>query len=112
MLQAHPDINVIVGADQGIEGAVQALDGAKLTGTVLLVGFGGGATAIAGVKAGTWFSDIAQAPASEGALGMQALIKAIKTGKSSGGINPVASLPDNGVITKANASKFTGEWPS
>ena len=109
MIQAHPEINVIVGADQGIQGAVQALSAAKNT-NVLLVGFGGSATAIAGVKAGTWFSDIAQAPASEGSLGMQALVKAIKTGKSSGGINPVAALPDNGIITKANAYKFTGEW--
>jgi ribose transport system substrate-binding protein len=45
-----------------------------------------------------------------GSIGMQALVKAIKTGKSSGGINPVGELPDDGVITKANASKFTGEW--
>jgi ribose transport system substrate-binding protein len=111
MLQAHSDLNVIVGADQGIEGAVQAVDGAKLTGQILLVGFGGSATAVAGVKAGTWFADVAQAPASEGALGMIALIKAIKTGKSSGSINPVADLPAGGVITKATASKFTAEWP-
>jgi len=109
MLQAHPEINVIVAADQGIEGASQALAAAKNT-SVLLVGFGGSATAISGVKAGTWFSDVAQAPASEGSIGMTALVKAIKTGKASGGINPVAALPDNGVITKANASKFVGEW--
>lgn len=111
MLQAHSDLNVIVGADQGIQGAVQAIDGAKLTGQILLVGFGGSAVAISGVKAGTWFADIAQAPASEGALGMIALIKAIKTGKSSGAINPVADLPAGGVITKATVSKFTAEWP-
>ena len=109
MLQAQPGINVIVGADQGIQGAAQALAAAKNTST-LLVGFGGSATAIAGVKAGTWFSNIYQAPASTGELGMQALVKAIKTGKSSGGINPIKGLPNDGVITKANASKFTGEW--
>lgn len=111
MLTAHSDLNVIVGADQGIEGAVQAVDGAKLTGQILLVGFGGSAAAVSGVKAGTWFADVAQAPASEGTLGMIALIKAIKTGKSSGAINPVADLPAGGVITKATASKFTAEWP-
>jgi len=111
MLQAHSDLSLIVGADQGIEGAVQALDGAKKTGQVLLVGFGGSAAAIAGVKTGTWFSDVAQAPASEGQLGVAALVKAIRTNKASGAINPVASLPDHGIITKANASKFTAEWP-
>ena len=25
--------------------------------------------------------------------------------------NPVADLPNQGVVTKANADQFTGEWP-
>jgi ribose transport system substrate-binding protein len=111
MLQAHPDLSLIVGADQGIQGAVQALDAAKKTGKVLLVGFGGSAASLAGVKSGSWFSDVAQAPASEGRLGVDALIKAIRQNTDGGGINPVADLPDEGVITKANADKFTSEWP-
>ena len=111
MLQAHSDLNVIVGSDQGIEGAVTAVAAAKLTGQVLLVGFGASGAGVAGVKSGAWFSDVAQAPASEGSLGMIALIKAIKTGKSSGAINPVGALPNGGLVTKATASKFTAEWP-
>ncbi len=39
MLQGHPDINLIVGADQAATGAEQALNGKKVT----LVGYGGGA---------------------------------------------------------------------
>lgn len=111
MLQAHSDLNLIVGSDQSIEGAVQALDGAKKTGQVLLVGFGASAAGIAGVAAGTWYSDVAQAPASEGQLGVAALIKAIRTGKASGAINPVGALPNHGVVTKANVKLFTAEWP-
>lgn len=111
MLQANPDLNVIVGSDQGIQGAIQAVDGAKLTGKILLVGFGASGVGVAGVKAGTWFSDVAQAPASEGQLGMIALIKAIKTGKSSGAINPVGQLPNGGLVTKSTAKLFTAEWP-
>lgn len=111
MLQAQPDLNVIVASDQGIQGAIQAVDGAKLTGQVLLVGFGASAVGVAGVKAGTWFSDVAQAPASEGSLGMIALIKAIKTGKSSGAVNPVSELPNGGLVTKSTAKLFTAEWP-
>lgn len=111
MLQAQPDLNVIVASDQGIQGAIQAVDGAKLTGQVLLVGFGASAVGVAGVKAGTWFSDVAQAPASEGSLGMIALIKAIKTGKSSGAVNPVSELPHGGLVTKSSAKLFTAEWP-
>ena len=38
MLQGHPDINLIVGADQAATGAEQALNGKKVT----LVGYGGG----------------------------------------------------------------------
>lgn len=111
MLQANPNINLIVGSDQGIEGGAQALATAHKTGKVILVGYGASAAALAGVASGAWYSDVAQAPASEGRLAMQALIAAIKTGKVSGAIDPVAGLPDNGVVTKADASQFTAEWP-
>ena len=39
------------------------------------------------------------------------MIKALRQGKSSGGIDPVAALPNSGVVTTANASQFTAEWP-
>ncbi len=107
MLQAHPDMNLIVGSDQGIEGAIQALGKKK----VILVGYGGSATGINGVAAGTWYGDVAQLPASEGRLATQAAIKAVRTGAKSGGQNPVAELPAEGVVTKDNADQFTGEWP-
>ncbi len=111
MLQASPHLNLIVGSDQGIEGGAQALQAAHLTGKVILVGYGASAAALAGVASGAWYADVAQAPASEGRLAMQAIIKALRTGKSSGAVNPVGGLPDGGVVTKANASQFTAEWP-
>ncbi|HEY7619789.1 MAG TPA: sugar ABC transporter substrate-binding protein [Solirubrobacteraceae bacterium] len=107
MMQAHPDLNLIVGSDQGIEGAVQALGKKK----VILVGYGGAAAALQGVASGAWYGDVAQLPASEGRLAAQAAIKAVRTGAKSGGQNPVADLPDQGVVTKANADQFTAEWP-
>jgi ribose transport system substrate-binding protein len=107
MLQAHDDLNLIVGSDQGIEGAVQAI-GKK---PVLLVGYGGSAAGIQGVAAGQWFGDVAQLPASEGRLAAQAAINAVREGKDTGGQNPVADLPAAGVVTKDNASQFTAEWP-
>jgi ribose transport system substrate-binding protein len=107
MLQAHDDLNLIVGSDQGIEGAVQAI-GKK---PVLLVGYGGSAAGIQGVAAGQWFGDVAQLPASEGRLAAQAAIKAVREGKDTGGQNPVADLPAEGVVTKDNAAQFTAEWP-
>ena len=107
MLQAHSDMNLIVGSDQGIEGAIQAI-GKK---QVILVGYGGSAAGIQGVAAGKWYGDVAQLPASEGRLAAQAAIKAVRTGAKAGGVNPVADLPAEGVVTKDNADQFTGEWP-
>lgn len=108
MLTAHPEIQVITASDQGIQGAVQAIDAAGKTGDVSLVGYGGSATGVAGVAAGTWFATVLMTPASEGRLGMQALVKALRTGEDSGGINPTEGLPE--VITKDNATEFTAEW--
>jgi ribose transport system substrate-binding protein len=111
MLTAHPDLGAVVGSDQGIEGAVQALSGAGKTGKVLLVGYGGSATGLSGVSAGTWFGTIMQTPATEGRLGTTAAVKAVRDNTVTGGVDPLASFPDGGVVTAANVSKFTAEWP-
>ena len=111
MLTAHPDINVIVGSDQGIEGAVQALDAAKKTGKVLLVGYGGSGAGLNGVKDGSWFGTVMQDPASEGQIGVESLVKAIRDNTVTGGLDPLSKLPDQGIVTKANVDKFTAEWP-
>ena len=111
MLTAHPDLGAVVGSDQGIEGAVQALSGASKTGKVLLVGYGGSAAGLSGVSAGTWFGTIMQTPSTEGRLGTAAAVKAVRDGTVTGGVDPLASFPDGGVVTSANVSKFTAEWP-
>jgi ribose transport system substrate-binding protein len=107
MLQAEPGMAVIVGADQGIQGAEQALGGKA----VVLIGYGGSEAALKGVASGKWYGDVAQLPATEGRLAAEALIKAVRDGQKSGGIDPVADLPDAGVVTKGNVSQFKGEWP-
>ena len=107
MMQASPSINLIVGSDQGIEGAVQAVDPTKVT----LVGYGASAAGLAGVSSGKWFGDVAQLPATEGRDAVQCAVAAVRTGKSCGGIDPVAKLPNGGVVTRSNVKKFRGEWP-
>jgi ribose transport system substrate-binding protein len=107
MLTSNSNINVIAGSDQGIEGAVGATGGKH----ILLVGYGGSAAGIAGVKTGKWFGTIEQDPATEGKVGMETLINAIRTGSNAPGVNPLNNAPNGGVITKANAKLFTGEWP-
>lgn len=111
MLTAHPDLDLVVGSDQGIQGAEQALAGANKTGKVLLVGYGGSAAGLNATAAGTWYGTVVQAPATEGRLGAQAAVKAVRDNTVTGGVNPLESLPDGGVATKANATSFTGEWP-
>ncbi len=111
MLQAHSDLDVIAGADQGIQGATQALEAAGRMGDVLLVSFGGSAVGIQSVANGTWFSTVMQAPATEGRLGMQAMVKALREGVDSGWVDAREGMPNNGIVTRDTASQFTAEWP-
>ena len=113
MLAAHPDISVITGADQAITGAVQAVAALGLQKQVALVGYGGGAIAFQGIAAGERYGTVVQMPASEGGIGMQQLIQAIRTGTPFPGQDPLAALPDSGVATKANVATFLSlaEWP-
>jgi ribose transport system substrate-binding protein len=107
MLQAQPDMDVIVGADQGATGAQIALNGKKVT----LVGYGGGGVGLRAVRSGAWYGTVMQRPATEGKLAMACAVKAVRTGKGCGGIDVLKNLPNGGVVVKANASKFKAEWP-
>jgi ribose transport system substrate-binding protein len=113
MLTAHSDLDVIAGADQSITGALQAVTAAGLKGKVELVGYGGAAIALQGVASGDRFGTVMQAPASEGRIGVQDLIQAIRTGTPVPGVDVLASFPDGGVVTKSNVSQFLtlAEWP-
>jgi ribose transport system substrate-binding protein len=113
MLAAHPDLSIIVSADQAITGAVQAVKALNLQSQVALVGYGGGAIAFQGIAAGERYGTVVQMPASEGRIGTQELIQAIRTGTPFPGEDPLAALPDNGVCVKSNAATFLplAEWP-
>jgi len=110
MLQATPGLDLIVGSDQGIEGAMTALSTTDKSDHVLLVGYGASAAAVAGIQSGAVFSDVAQAPSAEGTDAVKALVAAIQSGKVSGAVDPVAGFPDGGVVNKADVSQFTPEW--
>jgi ribose transport system substrate-binding protein len=112
MLQAHPDLTIIMGADQAITGAVQAV-GPDNKGKIALIGYGGGAIALQGIKSGERYGTVMQMPATEGLLGTQQLINAIRTGTPAPGMDPLESLPEGGVVTSANVDTFLplAEWP-
>ena len=114
MLTAHPEINVITGADQAITGALQAVQDASLADKVKLVGYGGGDVAFKGIKSGERFGTVMQAPATEGKLGTEQFIQAIRTGEpAAAGVDVLANLPDGGVVTQDNVDTFLtlAEWP-
>lgn len=110
ILASTPAFDVVVGADQSIQGVVLALTDANKLGTVKLIGFGGSKAAISGIKSGVWFADLFGAPGTEGRLVMRGMVAAIKSGKVTGGIDPGTKLPDSGLVTIANVDKFTAEW--
>ncbi|CCH77472.1 putative ABC-type sugar transport system periplasmic component-like protein [Nostocoides japonicum T1-X7] len=111
VIQAHPSFDVLVGSgDQQIRGALLALTDAGKT-KVKVIGVGGSEPAIAGVKDGTWWGDVAGAPVTEGHAAFAAMMDAVKNGKDEGGVDVTDQLVDNGLITKANVDKFTAQWP-
>ena len=110
ILQAQPDFDVVVGADQSLQGVELVLtDEGKLDG-VALIGLGGSSPAIEGVRDGRWFATVYYAPASEGRLAMEAMIAALSDGTITGGIDPNANFIDEGLVTSANVDQFTAEW--
>lgn len=109
ILIAAPGFDVVIGADQSIQGVEIVLDDEGMD-DVKLIGLGGSVTGLQAVAEGRWYGVIYGAPGSEGANAMTAMIAALTEGVHSGGINPLADVTDNGLVTAANVDKFTGQW--
>lgn len=108
VLQAHPDVNVIVGSSQAIEGTEQAVKDAGKLGKVQLIGNGGSKQAVQAVKDGRWFGCYIIAERSSGA-------KAAELAISAGNGDKVSSSFDtrqlqNPIGTKENLGSFQGQY--
>jgi ribose transport system substrate-binding protein len=111
ILQLNKPFQVMIGSDQSIQGSAIALkDAGMAPGTVKLIGLGGSAPAIEGIKDGSWYGGVFGAPADEGRLAMEAMVKALADGTKSGGLDPLTTIPDEGLITKDNVDKFSAQW--
>jgi ribose transport system substrate-binding protein len=67
LLQADPNVNVVIGSSQALEGATPLAKGKKIA----FVGNGGSTQAFAFVKSGVWFGDYDVPERSEGAKAAQ-----------------------------------------
>jgi ribose transport system substrate-binding protein len=103
VLQAHADVNVMIGSSQAIEGAVQAIKAAGKTGKVKLVGNGGACQAVKGVANGTWFATYALPEKTSGAKAAELAIEA-GNGKKIPSSFDVDTLT-NPLLTKAVLAK-------
>jgi ribose transport system substrate-binding protein len=109
ILVSTPEFDVVVGADQSMQGAEIALTDAGILDQVKIIGFGGSSVALDAVKEGRWFGELVGAPATEGRLAMEALVEAFN-GTDIGGVDPALTMPDEGLMTAENADLFTAEW--
>ncbi len=110
IMQAQPDFDVVVGADQSLQGIELVLTDEGKLDDVALIGLGGSSPAIDGVRDGRWFATVFYAPASEGRLAMEAMIAALADGTYTGGVDPNGGFVDEGMVTAANVDQFTAEW--
>ncbi len=108
ILVGNSDIDVVVGADQSMQGVELALDDTDLT-DVKIIGFGGSSFALEAIADGRWWGGIFGAPYTEGQLAMNAMIAALD-GTDSGGVDPAQSVPNRGLMLPTNIGDFTAEW--
>ncbi|MFZ0216976.1 MAG: sugar ABC transporter substrate-binding protein [Candidatus Dormiibacterota bacterium] len=76
VLSANPNVNVIMGSSQAIEGAELAVKKAGKLGKIKLIGNGGSCQAVKGVLDGNWFASYIIAERSSGAKAAQLGISA------------------------------------
>lgn len=78
VLQANPNVDVIIGSAQAIQGTEQALEDVDRAGDVKLIGNGGSVQAVNGVKSGRWFATYVIAEKDAGAKAAELAIDAVR----------------------------------
>ncbi|MEU8968519.1 substrate-binding domain-containing protein [Streptomyces monashensis] len=103
LLQAHPDVQGVVAAnDEMALGAVKAL-GSKAGKSVQVVGFDGTPDGLTAVKDGTLYASVAQQPSQLGRIAVDNALKAVQGKK----VEPTVKVPVK-VVTKDNVAGFSG----
>ncbi|MFI6933243.1 substrate-binding domain-containing protein [Streptomyces sp. NPDC050287] len=103
LLQAHPDVQGVVAAnDEMALGAIKAL-GSKAGKSVSVVGFDGTPDGLAAVKAGTLYASVAQQPSQLGKIAVDNALRAVQGKK----VEQTVKVPVK-VVTKENVAGFSG----
>lgn len=112
LIQAKPDLDVLVAVDQSALGAEIAIGAAGLEGQLKIIGFGGARQAIEAVAEGRWFGDSVQVPQTEARLAIEALIADARGEEAEPYVDPVleAKAPDDGRVVRDNAALFSAEY--
>jgi len=112
LIQAKPDLDVLVAVDQSALGAEIAIGAAGLEGQLKIIGFGGARQAIEAVAEGRWFGDSVQVPQTEAKLAIEALIADARGEEAEPYVDPVleAKAPDDGRVVRDNAALFSAEY--
>ena len=107
VLSAHPDVNVIVGSAQAIEGATIVLKGHHLLGKVKLIGNGGSTQAVNYVHAGTWYATYGIPEVTDGYDATLYGIEKLEGGHPPTSVNSAAIGPASGMWTQSVISKYS-----
>ncbi|MDQ0683985.1 ribose/xylose/arabinose/galactoside ABC-type transport system permease subunit/ABC-type sugar transport system substrate-binding protein [Streptomyces achromogenes] len=103
LLQAHPDVQGVIAAnDEMALGAIKAL-GAKAGTSVQVVGFDGTPDGLKAVEQGTLYASVAQQPSQLGKIAVDNAVKALQGKK----VEETVKVPVK-VVTKANVAGFSG----
>jgi ribose transport system substrate-binding protein len=109
VIQANPDVNVIIGSSQAILGAEQAVNDAGLTG-VALIGNGAPRQAVAAVKEGRWFAIWVDAEASAGKEAASVAIRAARGEEVPSSVDTTKILPTPFGTKENIPADYEGQW--
>jgi ribose transport system substrate-binding protein len=112
ILQSTPDFDVVVGADQSMQGVQLALEQTDKLDKVAIIALGGSRAAVDAITAGKWYGGVMTAPRTEGQLAMGGLLDLIQDGKLRGpdGVDPLTRLTNGGLITQENVKDVEPQW--
>jgi ribose transport system substrate-binding protein len=108
VLQAHPDVDVVIGSSQALQGAQQAIAQVGKLGRIKLVGNGGSCQAVAAVRSGKWFATYVFAERSNGEKAAELAIDAARGARVPHSFD--TSRLQNPIGTKQTLKNFKAQY--